>query len=371
MRYNNPLNLICLGFLVLAVACSTPEKPVTKEEATTFANALETSINRQEASLLNDLLDPEAFGKRIKESSKNKLNSSLVEGAIKGLKAGTLGQQIVQSVRDKGNYRFIKQYEKDNHQHIVFRLWGGDKLNYHDIELIKKGDKVRASDMFVYISGENLSATLAQSLMMMNDNMSGMSTQEKNSLESVQTIRMLVNKGEFERADKLFQKLPAVMREEKLFRMIGIQIASGLGDEAYTKAINDYQQAYPDAPNMYLLMIDAYILKKDYTKAMQAVDHLDSLINKDPFLDYYRGLLAKMMEDPAKQHEYFERLYKNMPDFAQGTIELITVYLDAKEYDKAVELTRKYKQNKDADNEILESYYELYPDFKKKLDAKS
>jgi tetratricopeptide (TPR) repeat protein len=369
MRYNHPLNLIVLCCLVFTIACSAPEKPVTKEEAANFGKELENSINQHNAAKLNNVLEGGVFGKRIMENSNNKLNKALVKGAIEGLKSGQLGDQVVQTLGDKGTYQLIKQYEKNQRQHVVFRLWGGDKLNYHDFELVKKEEQVKAADMFVYITGENLSTTLAQSLTMMGDNMSGMTSKEKGALENIQVIKMLMNKGEYERADKQFQKLPAVMKEEKLFRMIHIQIASGLSQDAYTKAINDYQQAYPDAPNMYLLMIDAYTMKKDYGKAIQAVNHLDSLIDKDPFLDYYRGLLSKMNKDEAKQREYFERLYKNMPDFAQGTIELITTYLEAKEIDKAVTITKKYRMTKDADDEVLKMYYILYPDFKKKLDA--
>jgi len=83
---------------------------------------------------------------------------------------------------------------------------------------------------------------------------------------------------------------------------------------------------FPHDPNMYLLMIDAYTLQKNYPKALESVNKLDSLIGKDPFQDYERGLLFKLMEDSTNERICFERLHQNMPEFQKGTNELVLYY---------------------------------------------
>lgn len=370
MRSPHFLLYTCLLFILFSTACSEPEKPVTKEEAASLAKTLESSMGKRSAAKFNETLDPALLQKRILAAGNNKIDTRIVDGALKELRTGQLGTQIVQSLGKTGTYQLVKQYEKEKNQHLVFRLYANSKLNYHDFELVKKRDQVKISDAFIYITGENLSATLAESALLMTDNLDNLSSQDKDRLDNVKRIRQLINREEYSKAKTLYQELPAVLRQTKLFKMIHVQIASGLGNEEYLKAMTDYQQAYPDAPNMYLLMIDAYILKEEYDNALRSVNQLDSLINKDPFLDYYRGLIYKMMGNKEKQREHFELLDAHMPAFSDGTLELLITYLDAKETDKAIALVNTRSSNYEKiDKEQRETIYELYPDFKKKLGA--
>lgn len=369
MRRSTLLLYAPLLLLLFSTACSEPEKPATKEEAAALAKSIERSMNKGSAAKFNEALDAASLKKRIEEAGNHKIDVRIVDGAIKEIKKGQLGNEIVEAMGKSGTYELVKQYEKDNNQHLVFRLYADSKLNYHDMEVVKKRDAVKISDVFIYITGENLSATLAESTLLMSENMGDLSSQDQERLDNVKKVRQLMNKGDYDRARSLYKDLPAVLKQTKLFRMIYVQIASGLGNDEYLKAMTDYQQAYPDAPNVYLLMMDAYILKAEYEKALQSVNQLDSLINKDPFLDYYRGLIYKSMGNKEKQREHFELLDKHMPAFADGSLELLVTYLEAEETDKAVALVHKKPRNyKKISQEQRETLYTLYPDFKKKLD---
>jgi hypothetical protein len=370
MRRSSLLLYACWIMILFTVACSEPEKPATKEEAAQFAQSLESSMNKHSAAKFNEALDLAALEKRIYASGDSKIDSRIVTGAMKELKSGQLGTQIMQALGKKGTYQLVKQYEKDNNQHLIFRMYADSKLNYHDLELIKKKDQVKISDAFIYMTGENLSATLAQSALLMTENFDNLTELDKTRLNNIKRIRQLINKEEYTKAQSLYKELPATLRQSKLFQLMHVQIASGLGSDEYLKAMVEYQQAYPNAPNMYLLMIDAYILKEEHANALQAVNQLDSLINKDPFLDYYRGLIYKLMGNKEKQREHLELLDAHMPNFSDGTIELLVTYLDAKETDKAVKLVQtRSSAYKKIDKDQREALYVMYPDFKKQLDA--
>lgn len=356
-----------LFYILFVLSCSEPEKPVTKEEAVRVAASLAETIGRRNASLLNKLLDAEAFENRIHQQSQFKLNRSMVAGAMKGIRGGEFGHQIVTSLSKKGTYELVKRYEKDKHQHLVFRLYD-DQLNYHDYELIKKGKEVKIADIFIYTTGENLSTTLAQSLQYMEES-NAIDQVGKGELKKIELIKRHIKDNNYEKANKLFLQLPAVIRKQKLYKIIYIQIASGLETDQYLAALNQFQQEYPDAPNMYLLMIDAYFLKKDYPGALKCVNSLDSLINKDPFLDFYRALIYKESEDHTNKMVCLERLYQNLPRFGAGTLELINAYAEDKQWEKAVPLAKQYSKYKDADRETLESLYVLHPDFKEKMEG--
>jgi hypothetical protein len=293
---------------------------------------------------------------------------SMVLGSMKSIKAGELGRQIAGALGEKGTYELVKQYEKDNHQHLVFRLFN-DQLNYHDFELIKKGSQVKIADMFIYVTGENLSTTIATSLQYIDDREEAASKVGKKELKKVQLVKKYLNAQEYEKAGRIFETLPAVIKEQKLHQLIYVQIASGLSNDKYLAALNSFQQKYPEAPNMYLLMLDAYFLKKDYAAALTCVNRLDSLINKDLFLDYYRALIYKMSEDDVNRQACLERLHKNMPGFAAGTLQLIDAYVEDEQWDKAVSLTQQYRKGKDADTATLETLYLLYPEFGEKMET--
>lgn len=368
MHYKSILQYSLLLYVLFVTACSAPEKPVTKEEAKEVAISLKNALAHRKAARFNELLDVDALGKRVKEQSENKLNPAMIAGALSSVKSGEFGSQIVKSLGKKGTYELVKQYEKDNRQHLVFRLYN-DQLNYHDFELFKKEDKVKIADIYIYATGENLSSTFAQTLLSMSEHASSANKIDREDLNKIQWIKNYINEKEFEKAKELFQTLPSLIRRQKIYKIIYIQIAGGLSTDEYLAALNKFQQEYPDAPNMYLLMIDAYFLKKDYAGALKCVNGLDSLINKDPFLDYYRALIHGQNEDKTNHLLCLERLQKNLPEFGAGTLELIYTYVEEKQWDKAIALTQLYNKGKGADTESIEALYMLHPNFKKKMEA--
>lgn len=367
MNYNTTIRYLLLSCVLFAVSCSEPEKPVTKEEAAKVATAITRAIARQDADRFNDLLDIDAIEKRIRDQAGSNVSRQLIAGATKNLQSGDYGKEIVRNVGNKGTYELVKQYEKDKRQHLIFRLYN-DQLNYHDYELIKKRDQVKIADIFVYTTGENISTTLAETLRFADEHEAAVNVPE-NTLANVQLMKKNIHEGHFETADSIFKSLPAVIRQQKVYKILYIHIASGLGNDRYLAALNKLQQEYPDAPNMYLLMIDAYIMKKDFAAAQRSVNSLDSFINKDPFLDLYRALICKQTMDNVNKLVYLERLHRNLPRFEIGTAELLFAYVEDEKWDKAVPLTLEYQKSKKADKEFLETLYLFYPDFKKKVDA--
>jgi tetratricopeptide (TPR) repeat protein len=111
------------------------------------------------------------------------------------------------------------------------------------------------------------------------------------------------------------------------------------------------------------MLIDANILRKEYDKAIESIDKLDQLLGTDPFLDYYRGLVFKLMEKTEESRKHLQSLHTNLPSFSEGTIELIANYLDAKMYDKAHPLIKEYRGKKEFDQEVLGLVLAMYPDF--------
>lgn len=356
------LQILAITLLTVSTSCKTaPPKPVTKEEAKEFAAKLEVSVRKRETAFFNEAIDKKEMLKRadLPESSDSK-------GFQKGLERGMkMGDNIAKSLTDKGTYSLVKQYEKDGKQHILFRLYDNGSLNYHDMELIHMGNEVKIADIFVYTTGQLLSETLHGVFAQMKglmDKDSGVSPDEE-WVRRMPEIRQLITQEKYQEALDLYNQMPVTVQNIRAMQIVHIEIASGLDIEEYDKALKQYQTLYPNEPNMHLLMIDGYIMHKEYDKALDAVNELDKQINKDPMLDYYRYLCYNLLDNQEQCIVSLEKLIKNMPDFEDGQLELIVTYIQEKQFDKARPLVKKFKSRASFSQSTLELVLSNHPEF--------
>ena len=366
-----PLTMIRLlpVMLLFLHSCSPPERPVTKEEAALLARRIEAAAVRRNDLVIDHLFEDQSFGKRVAAEAGKPLDKDVIRGAIKGTHDAHFGRQIMQSLGKTGTYLLVKQYEKDKRRHLLFRLYGDGRLNYHDYELVKMDDQVKAVDIYIYLTGENLTKTIAEALLAMRGNMPDMSNEDLQKIESIKAIKSLLAQGDTQEAAEIFDKLPKELKRQKLFELFHLQIAQKTSDSAYSQALDEYEALFPNDPNMPLMMIDSYIMHENYPKALEAVNKLDSLIDKDLFLDYYRGLLYRVMKDPVQSLICLERLHKNMPDFGDGTVQLIACYADSGELDKATTLIRQTTKDASLSEDKLQTLYTLHPNLKAAMQA--
>lgn len=356
--------LMAVLFTAFLAACNTAaDKPVTYAEAESFSKQIDSSINHRKPKYFNTLINLKELGKRIQKSSSQKITPAMERGIGEGLDKTNMGAQIIRSVEKKGSYELVKHYEKDNVQHLIYRMYSEEGLNYHDFELVKKNGKVGIADFYIYIAGENFSSMLANLLSALDKPNGEGSSEDRKSLESIQQIKSLMGRGSYATAKELFDGLPEKFRDQKAIRILGIQLTSQMDNETYLKQLEDFEARYPNDPNTYLLTLDAAILNKDYTKALSNINHLDSLINKDRFLDFYRALMYNLMEEPVKARTHLESLVQNYPAFETGILELVANYLEAKDYDKARPLIENFRKNDEFDQDVLESVLSMYPGY--------
>ncbi|HEY4111978.1 hypothetical protein [Puia sp.] len=323
--------------IIFFSACQIPEPPVSKEEALTLGRRIERSVGKHDTTLLNRIFDEKALAQRVGEASGIFLSRSLITSAVKGVEEGGLGSKVVHAMGETGTYQLIRQYEKDGRQHILFRLYGNDGVNYHDFLLVKRDEGIKAADLYIYTSGEDISKTLANALTRLNKDAS------RKELKITDDIKDLMDRDEYEKADVEYAKLPAAFKKEKAYQLIHVRIYSHLSNDKYVEALKEYRTLFPHDPNMYLLMVDAYTLQKNYPMALESVNKLDSLIGRDPFQDYERALIYKIMGDNANEQICLERLHKTMPEFKKGTFELIAFYYSTKQTSRGDSLMKEVK----------------------------
>lgn len=361
MKY---IKYLALALVIFATACKEAEKPVTKEQAAQFADALSKSVAKKDIAYVNDAFDVNMLVARIKESVPNKPADywrDLKEGISKKL---DFGEKIIVALGDKGRYNLVKQYEKDGKQHLLFRLYANYAINYHDFELANKGGKPKIADVYIYAVGDYFSATMGNIFTEMTNASNDVSM---NKLERLSKLNTYMQEGKYQKAKALIDDLPVAVQSIKAIQLHNIKICSQISDSLHKDAVDKFQRDFPGDPSLDLILVDAYFIQKKYREALECVERLDKRINTDPMLDYYRGLLYNLQGKVAEAQQTLERLYKNLPDFSPGAIELTTYYMDNNEYEKAASIINKTKQNRDYDEAHVQNLCLLYPKLKQYL----
>jgi predicted Zn-dependent protease len=87
----------------------------------------------------------------------------------------------------------------------------------------------------------------------------------------------------------IYDGLPQSLKGDKYMLLLRLRAAQELGDEAYRQALEDFQKYHPDDPSLDLVSIDHYFLTKQYDKELAVIDHIESTIGGDPYLNIYRA----------------------------------------------------------------------------------
>jgi hypothetical protein len=350
---------LSLSFLLatLLISCKQEAKPVTPEEAQEFARKLESSVDRRDPDFFNEAIDKKYFLKKAglgSDADSRRFGS----GVVKGLK---IGNTIIESMSKKGNYDLVRQYQKNGVQHLILRLYDDGSLNYHDIELKRTGKEVKVADIFIYYSGEFFSETIKglwEQLKATEDDDDG--KLKLSWAKHLVEMKNLTNQGKPEEALAVYDKLPREAQRMRAIQIMHVMIVSALEDpERSIAAIKEYKSLYPNEPNMHLLLLDGYFKNKEYDKALEGVNELDKMINKDPFLDYFRYLIYNTMEDHTNARASLVQLMKNMPDFEEGTLELIAMYIKEDQATEADRWIEKYRMTSAYDQQALNNYLDM------------
>jgi tetratricopeptide (TPR) repeat protein len=343
-----------------AIRCKSKPKPLTADEVKTFVKEVERSMAKRDATFLDESFDrSEMLGRAGLGKSRNARGFS--KGAAESIQ---FGETIAASMGKNGQYKLVKTYQKDDKWHAIFRFYADEGLNYHDMELIRHDGKAGIADIFIYTTGENFSKTIGSIFRQMEGMMDDMTGEEK-WLKSLPEIKKMVLEEKYQDAYDAFEKMPEKVKKGKAFQVMYLQICSGLDMDTYKKALDEFQVNFAAEPNMHLVLIDAFFLNKEYDKALHSVNELDKMIDKDPFLDYYRYLCYNVRDDKANAKKYLLQLTKAMPDFPEGQLELIAAYLEEGDFEAAKPLVTDYQSRKSYDQSTLSNLLLMYPGYNK------
>lgn len=337
---------------------------VSVDEAKKLAEKLETSINSNNPAVFSTIIYMPELMKRISSKSEISKDPAVMAGFQQGFNLNQMGAQIINSIAN-GSYSLVRTYQKNNETHVLFRMFGDGGLNYHDFLLYKVKDTVKAADIYIYLTGEELSATLAA---LLNDiiSKSSIDPQAQEKVNFITQLRTLQQKGAYTEIKKLVESQTGEIKENKAIQTIYIQACQHVDTDSYIFAIESFAKIYPNESNIYLLMLDAYYIKKEMEKGINAINKLDSLTGGDPFLNYYKGVFYMLAEKVDDANVAFEKAFQYDPSNGLNMQQLVVTYAGKGNYDKANAVIEQYRKTGKFKQAYVDELYEAIPDLKKR-----
>ena len=226
-------------------------------------------------------------------------------------KPGGLFARLATAQGSGGSLKLLHVHDVKGRPRALIRFIGGDsELNYLDFDLARRpGGQVRAVDFYSFTSGERLSKTIRRLYLPVAANQSRtvfekLLTSESDLVKASPKIASLtaaIRDGQPKEALSIYKSLPPGAQKEKAIMLLRLQAAQASNDEAlYLAAMDDLAKTFPGDPCVDLIMIDAFVIRKQYDKARAAVDRLDKRVGGDPYL---KVLEANILVEQGKHDE--------------------------------------------------------------------
>lgn len=345
---------------ILFSSCLTVAPKVTKEEAIAAAKRLESVVESRNMEGFSSFFDKDAFCKILATKCRAVKDRKAMKGFKSGFSMMPLAKATIEFAQT-GSYHFLRHYEKDGRHRVLFRIYGENGFAYQDFQLIKVNNTVKAEDMYSYSSGEDITTTVAEVMdVLLPEDFDTKDTGGR-FRDTIVRIKKMKDKRDYEGIKESYERLPAEYQQIKGVLMVYIEACQNLDNSYYKAAMEKFAQLYPDAPNSYLLLLDAYILDQEYDKALVAIDKLDKFTGGDPFLNFYRGNLYKLKGEIAESKTYHEKAFAYDPGMLANMEALIMVYVEDKETDKAKKIIASYKASKSFKQKQLDYLELVYP----------
>jgi hypothetical protein len=333
-------------------------KPITAEEATKWAAELQRAVRVQDIDTFNRLVDWDAFVAKATALPGN--SPQLKEfraNFARGLKSATVnprsgfGRAVMGAVEAAGDYKALRIHNEDGQVRVLFRLVSSNgALNYHDWVLGRSRDgKPVAVDCQVFLIGELYSQNLRRSFLPLAHKSGGASVEKLSGPEKdfVEHFAQFAQMGQFVRernwrqALNTYKELPASVRESKPAMTMRLLATQSVSDAEYLATIDDFRKRYPNDAMIDLISVDAYILRKAYDKALEAIDRVDKAIGRDPYLKVLRGnvLLRERKLDAAR--DIVQNAIVQDPNLLRGYYSLIDISLARHDYADTVKWLKK------------------------------
>lgn len=170
-------------------------------------------------------------------------------------------------------------------------------FNFHDLVLSRRPDGTyRVVDLFVMTSSEYLTESMRRVAVFLLGDTSSLATRifgdqgvTQEEISDVRTFNELAAGGDPEAALRAYEALTPRVRSQRSVRLMRVQVASRLDDEArYLAILNETAVNMPGDPALSSMMLDAHFLEQNWTGCLADLDAIRQTY-QDPYIDSFEG----------------------------------------------------------------------------------
>jgi len=224
--------LILALCLTGASRAQTADAPIDKAYHD-FARKIERAVSQGNGQLMDAAFDLDILMERMLGG--RGISAKTISGIKQGVRQSLdLGRQLNRIVANGGSYKLLKLHRQGNELRALYRLQAEDGLNYHDAVLVKKNGRVRIADIYVFISGEYLSATMRRFALPVitrqeKSPLMKLLTKESEFVKSFPRVMSMTNAvraGKPVEALGIYDKLPASVQRDKSVMLLRFKAAT-------------------------------------------------------------------------------------------------------------------------------------------------
>jgi tetratricopeptide (TPR) repeat protein len=324
----------------------SPGEPPSDAEARAFGEAFAKTVTSGDAAAVRAAVDGAACKRRAMaklncpEEIKVGVENALALAGDAGL--ANIFTAVQPQIGQGANFRLLHLRRIDGEQRALFRLVqpkGG--ITYFDCILVRHADgKVRIDDVYPFQLGEMMSETLRRLLSHAVED-TAKALQAASGAPTGDGVRFaaawsemekLIKAGKYQEALDICRSFPERYQKEKDVLLARIRAARAFKGETYDDAVRAYRKAFPNEPNLDLIMIDAYYAHKLYDRVLASIDGLDRTVGGDPYLDALRGQAYLLKGDLAAAKRCARKSRAAEPDLPTAYLCLLKVSLKEKDF---------------------------------------
>jgi hypothetical protein len=264
---------------------------------------------------------------------------------IRGLRSemetkGGLGRQIIEKSRKGGEFSFLRTREKHGRRVALFRSIGPPRepsVGYYEFVVTRGPDgKIRGANIYSFSSGELMSEGIRRILLPSAASKSRtildkLLTGEQDSVRDnpkLPSITAAINQGNMQSALEQIKQLRPGTRKQKAILLLRLRAAQSADAKDYAATAEEFRTLFPQDPCLDLLLIDYYLIKNDFARALECVDRLDRSVGGDPYLTLARASIAVKRGDRAEARRLGNAAIDQDPSFQKAYYFLVDLALE-------------------------------------------
>ncbi len=324
---------------------TSPGEPAGDAEARAFAETFEKTVRTGDTAAIQAAVDIPAFNRRamakvtVPEEIRVGIEMAFSAGGDTGIARIFIG--VHSQVERGADFRLLHVHRDNGEQRALFRLvHANDTVAYFDCILVRHADgKVRVDDVYLFEAGmwsEFLGRVTALATESIAKSPQAPAADPMNDgarlIAAVVEMTKRIDAGKYQEALDIYNGLPDRLQKEKVLLVTRIRAARGLKGEPYDEAVRVYRKAFPNEPNLDLILIDAYSAHKLYDRALAAIDGLDRTLGGDPYLDAVRGITYLGKGDLAAAKRCAQKSVAAEPDLPAAYLCRLAIALKEKDF---------------------------------------